>query len=118
MHVRDYGLQSAEDEVVFDRAAEEGRILVSADTDFGMLLALRKAKKPTAILFHRTPGRRPKAQLSLLLANLPMMAEALEQGSAVVLDDLRVRIRAHPVTRPAPGRGRHVPLPRPPTSDP
>lgn len=42
MHVRDYELQAADDEVIFARAADEGRIVVSADTDFGTLLALRK----------------------------------------------------------------------------
>ena len=38
VHVGDYGLQAAADETIFDRAADEERIVVSADTDFGTLL--------------------------------------------------------------------------------
>ena len=40
-HVRDYGLQHAADAEVFEKAASEDRIIVSADTDFETRVRLR-----------------------------------------------------------------------------
>jgi predicted nuclease of predicted toxin-antitoxin system len=52
VHVRDYGLQDAMDEVILERSTDEDRVIISADTDFGTLLALHKKKEsitpPTA----------------------------------------------------------------------
>ena len=39
LHVRDVGLQGKDDPTIFDRAAAEDRIIVSADTDFGFILS-------------------------------------------------------------------------------
>ena len=39
IHVRELGLQAEADEPIFDLAAKEERVIVSADTDFGAILA-------------------------------------------------------------------------------
>lgn len=95
-HVRDRGMQAATDEEIFELAAREGRIVVSADTDFGTLLALRTAE-PSVLTFRRFSRRRPEEQARLLLKQMPRVREPLERGSVVVVEQDRIRIRALPI---------------------
>jgi predicted nuclease of predicted toxin-antitoxin system len=96
VHVRERQLQSAPDSSIFALAVSEGRTIISADTDFATLLALRKEAGPSVILFRRGP-KRPGSQLALLLANLASIERFVVEGSVIVFDANRIRIRHLPI---------------------
>lgn len=95
---RSLGLQRADDEEIVDFAVQENRIIVSADTDFGAILAVRNAQKPSFVLLRRTQGLSPEAIASVLASNLPANEAELEAGAIVVISDAVVRVRSLPVT--------------------
>lgn len=97
IHVRDVGLATASDQRIFLFAEQEDRIIVSADTDFGTLLALWEKPKPSFILFRGGTERNPQEQLALLLTNLASIQDSLISGSIVVFEQNRIRIRALPI---------------------
>ncbi len=72
-------------------------MVVSADTDFGELLAVSNAAKPSVLLLRRQQGRRAAQLAALLLANLGDVADDLAEGSIVVLDERRIRVRRLPL---------------------
>ncbi len=70
VHVRDIDMRSATDAVVIEAARGDGRILISADTDFGTLLARTHATKPSFLLLRRASGRRAAEQAAIIMSNL------------------------------------------------
>lgn len=99
VHVCDYSLAAEDDDVIFERAAKENRILISADTDFGTLLALREKRKPSVVLLRRSTQRRPEAQIAMLTSNIGKLSADLERGCVVVFEAARIRVRLLPITR-------------------
>lgn len=97
VHVRDIGLAEATDQAILERAESDGRIIISADTDFGTILALRSSAQPSFVLLRGDIERSPRTQIELLTAHLPLLAEELETGSVVVITRDRLRVRALPI---------------------
>jgi predicted nuclease of predicted toxin-antitoxin system len=96
VHVTGRGLAGQPDEAVLACAQSEERVLVSADTDFGEILARSRSETPSVVLFRRADRSGP-ALAAVLLNNLDLIVDDLEKGAFVVITDDRLRIRALPM---------------------
>lgn len=94
VHLRERALQSAEDPIVLTLAETEGRVLLSADADFGTLLTLGTRRRPSVILFRGRFRPSAHAQAEMLLGSLPQIAGDLDKGALVVMTRTRIRIRS------------------------
>ena len=97
VHVVEIGLLTASDEVILAAAAEDDRVIVSADADFTALLALGHLSKPSFILLRSADHLTPAQQAELLLANLSAVADDLERGAIVTTARGRLRVRQLPI---------------------
>lgn len=96
-HVKDTGLLTAEDSEIFDWAATREYVVVTADSDFTHLLALRRATRPSVIFLRQVSELAPMEHADLLVANLPTIAEDLEAGAVVSLSPTRMAVRRLPI---------------------
>jgi len=97
IHVADIGLLTAADPTILRAAAKEKRILLTADSDFGALLALGALASPSVLLLRSADHLRPAEQAELIAANLPQIAKDLEKGAVVSLTRDRLRVRELPI---------------------
>src|SRR5690606_26343587 len=70
---------------MFDRASETGFVVVTADSDFGILLAMRRTTSPPVVHLRHVAELEADAHVALLVANL---ADRL-LGATPTLDALR-----------------------------
>ena len=68
VHVVDLGLVTADDHRILDAAAQDDRVILTADADFGALLALGGPAKPSVVLLRSADHLGPPEQGALVLA--------------------------------------------------
>ena len=95
-HVYELGLGGQPDEQIMATADRENRILISADTDFGELLANSPVLAPSVILLRRT-DKEARSLAAVVLANLEQVTDDLAAGALIVISDTRIRARRLPM---------------------
>ena len=96
VHVVAVGLQGAKDRTILDQACNEGRVVVTTDTDFGMLLALSGEGEPSVILL-RGIDDHAEARAAVIAAAVLSVDAALVRGAVAVIEPSRIRIRELPI---------------------
>ncbi|HVM28218.1 MAG TPA: DUF5615 family PIN-like protein [Mycobacteriales bacterium] len=96
-HVDQIGLVGASDARIFDRAAKDGDVVITADADFSMLLAARGSAGPSVILLRHVAELPWRDHEALLVANLPAVLPDLQEGAVVSLSPTRLAVRRLPI---------------------
>lgn len=72
-------------------------MVVTADSDFPMLLALRRAVSPSVVHLRHVNDLSVEQHGALLAANLPNVRRDLERGAIVSLSPTRMAVRSLPL---------------------
>lgn len=96
-HSRDVTGPGAADVTILDAAERMEAVIVTADTDFGALLARSTRTQPSIILVRALLPFSVGDQARLLLLNLPQIHDALVAGAIVVIGPEGIRVRPLPI---------------------
>jgi len=92
IHVADAGFGSLSDRDIFTRAAEDSRIVVTFDLDFGEISGAADHPKTGVILLRLRRARQSYLWDRLRVA-IAETGDALEAGAIVLVEDARIRVR-------------------------
>jgi len=98
IHVGDVDLLTATDQAILAYAAANELVIISADSDFGELLAVsRGAVRPSVVLLRSADRLTPDQQAAILAVNLAAVADELKTGALASIARGRIRIRSLPI---------------------
>lgn len=81
-------------------AAGQSRVIISADTDFGALLASSRATSPSVILVRALLTQRPAQLAATVVGHIDLMEAELLSGAIAAFGKDTLRVRALPLRRP------------------
>jgi len=98
LHVGDIGLSKAKDLELIDYAKENGRIIVTLDSDFHAYLAVNNAEAPSVIRIRRE-GLKALEIAKLIISIWPKIDLAIQRGAMVTVTEESIRVRTLPIYR-------------------
>jgi predicted nuclease of predicted toxin-antitoxin system len=99
-HVADIGHSRASDPEIIELAREQGRVIVTLDSDFHRLLSISGSSAPSVIRIRREGLRGPDVA-ALVQQVLGQVGEQLMHGAMVTVTERNVRLHRLPLRKVA-----------------
>jgi predicted nuclease of predicted toxin-antitoxin system len=98
LHVGDIGLSKAKDLELIEYAKENGRVIITLDSDFHAYLAVNNAEAPSVIRIRRE-GLKALEMAKLIISIWPKIDQAIQRGAMVTVTEESIRVRTLPIYR-------------------
>jgi len=96
LHTGDIGLSRSSDAQILDYAKSENRVIITLDSDFHTMLALKNASAPSVTRI-RLEGLKGPELAHLIQKLMPRIEPQLKRGAMVSVSDSGIRIRNIPL---------------------
>lgn len=96
IHTGECSLSTASDAKIIEYAREQGRIVITLDSDFHSIMVLNNAATPSVIRV-RIEGLRAEPMANLIIRVLRLCCDDLIKGALVSITEHRIRIRKIPI---------------------
>lgn len=95
VHLREQGLSRLSDPLIFEKSHTEGRVIITFDLGFGEIVA--SSSQVVSVVVYRLRDARASHQVDRLHAVLATVADDLEKGAVVVIEEGSHRVRRLPI---------------------
>ncbi|MGO9258799.1 MAG: DUF5615 family PIN-like protein [Bryobacteraceae bacterium] len=96
VHLREEGLIRLPDPDIVAKAAQEQRVVLTFDLDFGDILAVARTEAPSVIIF-RLRNQTPAAVTPRLFRVIGDCESELASGAIIIVEDQGYRVRRLPI---------------------